>query len=541
MNTILNIVRKDLRHSVVALSSWGALQLVLNVSILVLERRPEASLSSPDGMVVASLAVLLNAVLACLFTVRLIGEDSPLLEEGTWRTLPVRPWQMATAKLCGSLVGALLPAVLALLPCLLWLGCDLSLICQSLLAVSLVQVAACVLACAASVLTGRGSLATLLQLLGALGLAYVFFMLSIKASLRPIAPSWLKADPVALSRYTLCYCLLGVGALGTLYVFYSSARRLAALSALAATLALSLSVLHFWSWPLLEGTPVQLTASEVRMEQTGASVRRFTLISGIPENQRFKTFNATGYIGLGRLREKAMVVGWVGTLPKESPAMVFQMYKLGDGGLFETLPRDVFSADFPTGRSEICRVLSPYKPSLEDQVLVRPSLDLCVEGELFTTRELARFRLSERRVNTVGGLYLVTPEARLGDTNQGVSVRCYQSFRYGRRPQRELRMVPKGRDGLDSDTKLNAWVGQEHLSIGLLQVRTLGYEVDVSKVDLATFEFVEGAEPIVGRAFVRVTAPECTFTARGLSQGKLDAWQAMQAKRSRSPVSPWMP
>ena len=75
----------------------------------------------------------------------------------------------------------------------------------------------------------------------------------------------------------------------------------------------------------------------------------------------------------------------------------------------------------------------------------------------------------------------------------------------------------------------------------MLQVRSVGYEVDVSKVDPATLEFVELAEPIVGRAFVRVTAPECTFTARGLSQGQLDAWQAMQAKRSRSPVAPWMP
>lgn len=548
MNTILNIVRKDLRHASVGMAGWCVLQLVLNITVLWIERRWGADFS-PASAIVAPLVLLVNAVIACLFAARFICEDPPLLGEGTWRTLPVRCVQMATAKLLASLLCAIVPTLLALLPCLLWLGCGPGLILRSLLLASGVQAGACILACGLSILAGRGMLNTVLQILGALGLAYVFLMVSVYSSIRPEASPWETGDPFALSRYVVGYTVAGLGGLATLFVFYVSGRRLRALAVFAATVALSLTTLLTWKWRLLEPASVTLSVGEVTMEQLSASVRRVAPVKDIPEGCRLIVYSCTGTVGLGNLREKAVLLSSAVRDQQGGTVLYFNMYKPGSGdflggsGDLYAFPPGVSLADFPKGFSEVAKVSARYEPGLQDQVLLRPSLDLVVHGGLFRRRETARFLLSEKRVHAEGGLFAVHDEAvDLGENRKGLLISCYQVA--GGSP-RVRSYVHGRREGGESDpSKLyqdNGYARRDtSLSIGMLMRRSVVWEYPAPSVDLSKFEYVEHSDPLVGTVLIPVTAPECRFTAKAVSPERLEEWQRSKLRRVGARIN-WAP
>jgi hypothetical protein len=119
MNTIMHIVRKDLRRLAVPLGAW--LALVVGKAAALVAYAASAAPWPGDWLGPAfSCANGLEAALGYLLAVLLVLEDSPTDDRAHWRTRPISGGTLLAAKLCGAVSAFVIAPVLALAP--VWLA-----------------------------------------------------------------------------------------------------------------------------------------------------------------------------------------------------------------------------------------------------------------------------------------------------------------------------------------------------------------------------------------------------------------------------------
>ncbi|EIP99778.1 hypothetical protein OpiT1DRAFT_04308 [Opitutaceae bacterium TAV1] len=163
---VWHIVKKDLRQQRRLLLVWGGVWLLRLAFPLWLMARLEPSEDIEHGYGTTEATVLpivLLADLLLLFVIiaRAVQSDGPLRKEAFWRTQPVSPGQMLTAKLLFAGIACWLAPLVVMAAALLCYGAGAEEFFVSLRSVALNQ-AACVLAASTFAVVFRGVAASLI-------------------------------------------------------------------------------------------------------------------------------------------------------------------------------------------------------------------------------------------------------------------------------------------------------------------------------------------------------------------------------------------
>ncbi|AHF89731.1 hypothetical protein OPIT5_05310 [Opitutaceae bacterium TAV5] len=160
---VWHIVKKDLRRQRWLLLVWGGVWLLRLALPLWLMARLEPSEPGYGATEATVLQVALLADLLLLFVIiaRAVQSDGPLRKEAFWRTQPVSPGQMLTAKLLFAGIACWLAPLVVMAAALLCYGAGAEEFFVSLRSVALNQ-AACVLAASTFAVVFRGVAASLI-------------------------------------------------------------------------------------------------------------------------------------------------------------------------------------------------------------------------------------------------------------------------------------------------------------------------------------------------------------------------------------------
>jgi hypothetical protein len=399
MRTLLHLVRKDLRRAAPGLFAWFLLQLTANVALwLVRGQPPGTSLAGTVGAAGSACVILVNLILSFHIATRLVSEDSPDREGGTWRLLPIGPTQLFLSKCASALLCSFLPAAAALLPFAILLGWGPDLAVRSFLALLLCNGTAALLGIGFTPLAIKHVASPVIQVVSAVLVITLGIQVIIGSSSQYV--TWLLESRLAVSTAVLlCGLLLAA------WLHYRLARRLYPLVLLLLSTALSFTVLATWSHPTLDllfRRQRMLLCEPLRTECSSTGVSRVTAVLGLQPNQWFDEYSqwmgtnaVEGEMWLGTHREQARLslhrlprvqvdkALLKGTLPRDSAPLKVRLNFLHPGPYLGENRGDLMTISALAAPVEgILAELSPVLPSRLPQVYVRPGFSARIRGNL---------------------------------------------------------------------------------------------------------------------------------------------------------------
>ena len=560
MNVFLHLLRKDLRRSGLTLVGWFALQLVLNGSSFWVWSRDlglELCLEghSLENSLLSTLGSIINVLIAFKFAVGLVADDPPDRALGTWRVLPINSRVMYAAKLTAALLFAIVPALLALLPFLLFANFGLSLSLAALAALAIMQAIAALLGFGLTPFsTPRAGTHLLLLAIVALGAVGVGYFESKGLSVDP-------TSRVICSRFVFAGGLFAAGLLVAPWSYYKSARRGIALSSFGFFTGASMLILLFWQHPTLETLWKPERVFEVKdfsteLSKKGAS--RTGRLYGLEPGQVFRPSSSPaadfsshgslqGEMFLSGVRDPARLdlnvfpVSEVPPLRSKTRDSEVQYQRVdvrfrSGGPLLSVRFRNSSNgADLspytpgPKDLGLIAPQLKPTFPSLQPQSYIRPGFDVRVYGTVRELRSVVDVPLHVgASSDSFGESLRISKVQRISDGTVRVSFEkrsLYQSssgfFAYLIEPS-------SGRTWNVSHIENTSSV-----SLGLvssqLDIMDFALPLDFSEAALSGLRYVKAVRQTVFHAVIHATQPEVHEELPPFTDEQVNAYQKLQA------------